>query len=81
MSMGNAGQYTVTARNAVGTVASASAAVGMFSMSFDQWNALTWPSPRLRQPLPDRLLGLAGSRRELADHDQLHHDGLNEPDE
>jgi probable HAF family extracellular repeat protein len=34
MSMGNAGQYTVTARNAVGTVASASAMVGMFSMSF-----------------------------------------------
>jgi probable HAF family extracellular repeat protein len=32
MSMGNAGQYTVTARNSVGTVANASAAVSMFAM-------------------------------------------------
>ena len=34
MSMGNAGQYTVTARNSVGTVASSSAVVSMFSMQF-----------------------------------------------
>ncbi len=34
MSMGSAGQYTVTARNSVGTVANASAAVGVFSMRF-----------------------------------------------
>jgi probable HAF family extracellular repeat protein len=34
MNMGNAGQYTVTARNANGTVASASAMVGMFGMNF-----------------------------------------------
>ena len=34
MSMGNAGQYTVTARNAMGTVGMGSAAVGMFSMQF-----------------------------------------------
>jgi hypothetical protein len=30
--MANAGSYTVTARNSVGTVASSSAVVGMFSM-------------------------------------------------
>jgi hypothetical protein len=34
MGMLNTGRYTVTARNAVGTVANASAAVGMFSMTF-----------------------------------------------
>jgi hypothetical protein len=32
MNMGNAGQYTVSARNAIGTVANSSAAVSMFSM-------------------------------------------------
>jgi probable HAF family extracellular repeat protein len=39
MSMGNAGQYTVTARNAVGTVGRGSAAVGMFSMQFTNGTA------------------------------------------
>ena len=39
MSMGNAGQYTVTARNSMGTVANASAMVGMFSMSFTNGTA------------------------------------------
>jgi len=34
MGMGNAGQYTVTARNAVGTVARASVPVGMFGIEF-----------------------------------------------
>ncbi len=34
MSMTNAGQYTVTARNSVGTVASSSTPVSMFSMQF-----------------------------------------------
>ena len=39
MSMGNAGQYTVTARNAMGTVGMGSAAVGMFSMGFTNGTA------------------------------------------
>jgi probable HAF family extracellular repeat protein len=39
MSTGNAGQYTVTARNSMGTVASASAMVGMFSMTFTNGTA------------------------------------------
>ena len=39
MSMGNAGQYTVTARNAMGTVGMGSAAVGMFSMQFTNGTA------------------------------------------
>jgi probable HAF family extracellular repeat protein len=34
MSLGNAGQYTVTARNAVGTVASSSVVSSMFGMQF-----------------------------------------------
>lgn len=34
MSLANAGQYTVTAKNVVGTVANSSAAVSMFSMQF-----------------------------------------------
>jgi probable HAF family extracellular repeat protein len=34
MAMGNAGQYTVTVRNRVGTVATASAVMSMFSMRF-----------------------------------------------
>jgi hypothetical protein len=39
MSMRSAGQYTVTARNATGTVASASAMIGMFSLSFTNGTA------------------------------------------
>jgi len=39
MSMGNAGRYTVTARNAMGTVGMVSAAVGMFSMGFTNGTA------------------------------------------
>ena len=39
MSMGNAGRYTVTARNGVGTVGSASAVAGMFSMGFTNGTA------------------------------------------
>jgi probable HAF family extracellular repeat protein len=39
MSMGNAGQYTVTARNGVGTVGRASAVAGMFSMGFTNGTA------------------------------------------
>ena len=41
MNMGNAGQYTVTARNSVGTVANSTVAVSMFSM------AMANGSPRL----------------------------------
>ena len=47
MSMANAGQYTVTARNVVGTVASTSVAVSMFSMSLSNGAphlALTGPA-------------------------------------
>jgi probable HAF family extracellular repeat protein len=40
MSMEDAGQYTVTARNAVGTVASASAVAAMFGMSYTNGMAL-----------------------------------------
>jgi probable HAF family extracellular repeat protein len=39
MSMGNAGQYTVTARNGMGTVGRASAVVGMFSMGYTNGTA------------------------------------------
>jgi probable HAF family extracellular repeat protein len=39
MSMGNAGHYMATARNGVGTVGSASAVVGMFSMGFTNGTA------------------------------------------
>jgi probable HAF family extracellular repeat protein len=46
MSMENAGQYTVTARNGVGTVASSSAVVSMFSMQ------LTNGSPHLSVAAP-----------------------------
>ncbi len=46
MSMGNAGQYTVTARNAVGTVGMASADVGVFSMQLTNGTAdLTMAGP------------------------------------
>jgi probable HAF family extracellular repeat protein len=46
MSMGNAGQYTVTARDNVGTVGSASAVIGMFSMGFTNGTAhLTLAAP------------------------------------
>ena len=50
MSMGNAGQYTVTARNAMGTVGMGSAAVGMFSMS-SRMARLTWRWRGLRAPI------------------------------
>ncbi len=53
MSPGNAGNYTVTARNAVGTVGRASAAVGMFSMAF------TNGAPRIT------VAGPAGSHFEI----------------
>ncbi|HEY5909232.1 MAG TPA: immunoglobulin domain-containing protein [Verrucomicrobiae bacterium] len=46
MNMTNAGRYSVTARNAVGTVANSSAAVGMFNMN------LTNGSPRLTVAAP-----------------------------
>jgi probable HAF family extracellular repeat protein len=39
MTMGNAGQYTVNVRNAIGTVANASAMLGMFSMTFTNGTA------------------------------------------
>jgi hypothetical protein len=46
MSMGIAGQYTVIARNAMGTVANSSVAVSMFSM------AMTNGSPHLMVAAP-----------------------------
>ena len=53
MSLGNVGQYTVTARNAVGTVASASAAVAMFSMAIHQQDGSPGGRGACRRPVQD----------------------------
>jgi probable HAF family extracellular repeat protein len=59
MNMGNAGQYTVTVRNAMGTVANSSVPIGMFSMM------VTNGSPHLTVAAP------AGSRFRIDYSDML----------
>lgn len=63
VNLANAGQYTVTARNTIGTVAAASAAVSMFNLNFTNRTAhLTVAAPagsNFRIDYSDRLGALA----------------------